>query len=194
MPRVCVRYCDDVDGGVGGGGEEELARNSVCVFVRRRDDLQAGGGSESSGRAYIPVTSSEDCYSPCDISGELTKPPRALWLWFCVRLFGLGAWRRTLSSRLGLAADAHARLGALPGIVVHSPLSLSTFTFRCGEGGNARTKDLLHHINATGTVFCSPTTLDGDVFVIRCCVVCFRTSVHEVNELERAVRTFLLAA
>ena len=151
---------------------------------------QCDVGSET-GRAYIPVTSSEDCFSPCDISGELTKPPRALWLWFCVRLFGIGAWRRTLSSRLTLAAEAHARLGALPGLVIHSPLSLTAFTFRCKEGGNDRTKALLHHINASGTVFCSPTTLDGDVCVIRCCVVCFRTTEVEVQCLERSVAQFL---
>jgi len=102
-------------------------------------------------------------------------------VWLPLKLHGAAAFRRALDEKLDLAAWAARELHRLePAIEVVAEPQLSTVAFRLRrpatdpEALNRLNRAFLERINARNRVHLTGTML-GDRFVLRICVVSFRT-------------------
>ncbi|MBI2071489.1 MAG: aminotransferase class I/II-fold pyridoxal phosphate-dependent enzyme [Gemmatimonadetes bacterium] len=131
---------------------------------------------------YLPaMQDTQDLVDFCQVSPELSRPPRGLRVWLPLKLHGAAAFRRALDEKLDLAAWATGELHALePAIEVAAEPQLSTVAFRLRRPGmdpetlNRLNRAFLERINARNRVHLTGTML-GDRFVLRICVVSFRT-------------------
>jgi aromatic-L-amino-acid decarboxylase len=129
-----------------------------------------------------------------DISPELSRDFRGLRVWLPLALFGAAAFRDNLREKLELARWAYEELRAEPGFEMIDEPQLSVVAFRYlpprGDPNefNAR---LLQRVNDKKRVFISSTMLGGR-FVLRFCVVSFRTHeeqmAHAVEDVRSAAR------
>ncbi len=144
--------------------------------------------------SYLP-TAGDDPHAVdfCDLSPELSRDFRGLRVWLPLKLHGSEAFRRQLDEKLDLAQWAAAALRDITGIEVVAEPQLSTLAFRMVRPGldEARltrlNQDLLGRINARQRVLLSHTML-GERFVIRMCIVSFRTHRDRVEEAVAIVR------
>ncbi len=129
----------------------------------------------------------------CDVSPELSRDFRGLRVWLPLKLHGIGAFRAQLDEKLDLARWAADALRGIPGIALVAEPQLSTLAFRLVRPGvddaelEALNRTLLDRINARQRVLLSGTTL-GERFVIRMCIVSFRTHRDRVGEAVTIVR------
>ena len=131
---------------------------------------------------YLPaMQDTQDLVDFCQVSPELSRPPRGLRVWLPLKLHGAAAFRRALDEKLDLAAWAARELHALgPAMEVVAEPQLSTVAFRLASPAtnadmlNRLNRALLDRINARNRVHLTGTML-GDRFVLRICVVSFRT-------------------
>lgn len=131
---------------------------------------------------YLPaMQEAGDFPDFCQISPELSRPPRGLSVWLPLKLHGAAAFRRALDEKLDLTEWATRELHALePAIEVVAEPQLSTVAFRLrrdgmdGEALNRLNRQFLGRINARNRVHLTGTLL-GDRFALRICVVSFRT-------------------
>lgn len=131
---------------------------------------------------YMPQAQEVD---PSELSPELTRPFRGLRIWLPLKMHGAGPFREALEEKLALARQAAEELRTIEGIEIVAEPQLSTLAFRLNPGGlekddletedlNRLNRRLLKAINDRKRVFLTGTKL-GDRFVIRICVLSFRT-------------------
>ena len=131
---------------------------------------------------YLPaMQDTQDLVDFCQVSPELSRPPRGLRVWLPLKLHGAAAFRRALDEKLDLAAWVTRELhGLAPAIEVVADPQLSTVAFRLRrpagdtEALNRLNRAFLDRINTRNRVHLTGTML-GDRFVLRICVVSFRT-------------------
>ena len=131
---------------------------------------------------YLPaMQDTQDLVDFCQVSPELSRPPRGLRVWLPLKLHGAAAFRRSLDEKLDLAAWVTRELhGLAPAIEVVADPQLSTVAFRLRrpagdtEALNRLNRAFLDRINTRNRVHLTGTML-GDRFVLRICVVSFRT-------------------
>lgn len=117
-------------------------------------------------------------------SPELSRPFRGLQVWLPLRIFGVKAFAENLAEKLRLTQQLYHRFLAEPNVECMSvpELSVITFRYRPPRGDiNAFNKRLLACIVDSGRLFLSSTIL-RDQFVIRVCILSFRTHRQEVDE------------
>ena len=125
-----------------------------------------------------------------NISPELSRDFRGLRLWLPLQMFGIDAFRAQLQEKLDLARWAAAELAATPGFELVDEPQLSVVAFRYrprragadtdgGADADAFNARLLRRVNARARVHLSSTRL-GDRFVLRICVLSFRTHADRV--------------
>ena len=137
----------------------------------------------------------EDATSFADLSPELSREFRGLRLWLPLKLFGVAAFRDNLREKLELARWAYEELAADPGFECLEEPQLSIVAFRLRPDGradvDAANRGLLQRVNAYRRVYLSSTTLRGQ-FVLRICVLSFRTHARQVEtaieDIRRAAR------
>jgi aromatic-L-amino-acid decarboxylase len=113
---------------------------------------------------------------------------RALKLWFVLRSYGAQALRAKLRADIAMAADAAARLGALPGIELVTR-SLALVVFRhvppalAGDAAalDAHNRNLVERINADGRIYLTQGVCDGRA-VIRLATGGTWTRPHHIAE------------
>jgi len=128
-------------------------------------------------------------YSP-----ELTRSFRGLRVWLPLKLFGLRAFRENLAEKLELTQFMYTRFLEEPRFECISAPELSVIAFRyrprTGDVDSFNRK-LLEKIVKSKKLFLSSTLLNGQ-FVIRVCILSFRTHQAEVEEafeiIKRAAR------
>lgn len=123
-------------------------------------------------------------------SPELSRSFRGLQVWLPLKLFGLQAFRENLAEKLRLTQWMYHRFLAEPGFECLSVPDLSVITFRFRpQRGDVETfnRRLLEHIVKSGKLFLSSTLLRGQ-FVIRVCILSFRTHQAEVEEAFEIIR------
>lgn len=123
-------------------------------------------------------------------SPELSRSFRGLQVWLPLKLFGLQAFRENLAEKLRLTQWMYYRFLAEPGFECLSVPDLSVITFRFRpQRGDVETfnRRLLEHIVKSGKLFLSSTLLRGQ-FVIRVCILSFRTHQAEVEEAFEIIR------
>jgi aromatic-L-amino-acid decarboxylase len=123
-------------------------------------------------------------------SPELSRSFRGLQVWLPLKLFGLQAFRENLGEKLRLTQWMYHRFLAEPGFECLSVPDLSVITFRYRpRRGDIETfnRRLLENIVKSKKLFLSSTLLRGQ-FVIRVCILSFRTHQAEVEEAFEIVK------
>ena len=174
-----------------------LPYGTGAVLVREGDALRRAFGGTG---IYMPEGAHDpEAVDASEISPELSRDFRALRVWLPLKMHGLEPFRRQLDEKLDLAYWAAAELRRIAGIELVAEPQLSTLAFRLvrpglDEAGLTRlNRALLDRINARQRVLLSPTTLGGR-FVIRICVVSFRTHADRVAEAVATVRAAVAEA
>jgi len=168
-----------------------LPYGNGALLVR---DPSALARAHRSPAAYLPeVPDSADVFNFADLSPELSRDFRGLRVWLPLKMHGIGVFRRALDEKLDLARLACKALRGIPGIEILDEPQLSIVAFRLanpaddGAATDRRNRALLERINASGRVFLSGTVL-RERFVLRLCVLHFRTHRDRVEEMIEIVR------
>ena len=162
-----------------------LPYGAGALLVR---DAQSLRRAHAAGADYLPHMQEEPGFvDTCEISPELSRSFRGLKVWLPLKLHGLGAFRRSLDEKLDLALHAARELAAMPGIEIVAGPQLSIVAFRLVREGldeealNGLNRGLLERVNARQRVHLSGTVLRG-AFVLRICVLSFRTHLERLDE------------
>ncbi len=126
-----------------------------------------------------------------DYSPELSRSFRGLRVWLPLKLFGVKAFRDNLAEKLQLTKWMYHQFLKQPNFECFSKPDLSVIAFRYhpkkGEI-NVFNKQLLEKINNSKRIFLSSTLLKGE-FVIRVCILSFRTRKAIVEEAFDIIKT-----
>jgi len=89
---------------------------------------------------------------------------RALKLWWVLRSFGAEGLRTMIRSSVAKARELADWLAADPRFEVIAPTPFALVSFRCAAGADA-TSALSQAINATDSVYVTPSEIDGEPFI-----------------------------
>lgn len=135
-------------------------------------------------------TTPESEIDPSEYSPELSRSYRGLRVWLPLKLFGVKAFRENLAEKLLLTQWMYKRFLEEPGFECMAVPELSVIAFRYRpkkgdvEGFNRK---LLAYIVKSKKLFLSSTLLKGK-FVIRVCILSFRTHQGEVEQAFDIIR------
>ncbi|HZI67544.1 MAG TPA: aminotransferase class I/II-fold pyridoxal phosphate-dependent enzyme [Thermoanaerobaculia bacterium] len=121
------------------------------------------------------------------ITPELSRDWRGLRVWLPIAMHGIGPFRANLEEKLELTRWATEELRKIPGIEIVAEPQLSIVAFRLSPRGhddaaeNERNRAFLSAINARRRVYLTGTML-GPRFVLRICVLSFRTHLDRMRE------------
>jgi len=121
---------------------------------------------------------------------------KALKLWIVLRQIGLSGYRRLISHDIAMARVLQQRLRDAEGfeLVSAGPLSVTCFRYRPAAAPPADAevdrlnRSILDAVQDAGQVFLTGTELQGR-FVLRACIVNFRTRESDLDALLDAVRS-----
>lgn len=129
-----------------------------------------------------------------DYGEQLTRYTRAFKVWVSVHYFGLGAIRSAIDTGINLARYAEELMRADARFEILSPARLGIICFRVhpkNVDDPARLDRLNEEINqrivSGGRHFISSTRLDGR-FSLRICVLGFRTTKADIEELIESIK------
>lgn len=159
-----------------------------CILLR---DLQLASDSFKVEPAYVHVDK-ELMDHGLDIGRLGPQFSRGFWA-FKVMLSLMAHGRRAYAARISHDAELARYLGQLveerPEFELATPVSLSICCFRYRPEGvtdeeylNSLNERIMHEIQRDGRVYCSNAVLEGR-FVLRACIVNFRTEAEHVEEL-----------
>ncbi len=139
------------------------------------------------GASYLPSTDDDpDLMDFSQMSPELSRGFRGLRVWLPMKMHGIAPFRCNLEEKLTLTRWATEELRKIPGMEIVSEPQLSIVAFRFVRSGlntetlNQLNRELLSRINAKKRVYLSGTLL-GDRFVLRICVLSFRTHLDRMQ-------------
>jgi len=175
-----------------------LPYGTGCLLVRKQETLRQAHQVDA---AYLPAFQEEAAHIDfCEISPELSRDFRALRIWLPLKLFGWELFTQYLDQKIDLCMQALDGVTSLEHIEILSPPQLSTFTFRLAPPHittetalNSLNRDFLSRINEQRKIFLSGTTIDGR-FMIRVCVLCFRTHAKHIVQCIAAIENNISAA
>ena len=127
-------------------------------------------------------TTPEGEFNASEYSPELSRSYRGLRVWLPLKLFGVKAFRENLAEKLHLTKWMYQRFLEEPGFECVAVPDLSVIAFRYHpQNGNVDTfnRQLVERIVKSQKLFLSSTLLNGE-FVIRVCILSFRTHQPEV--------------
>jgi aromatic-L-amino-acid decarboxylase len=160
-----------------------LPYGTGALLVRDASELRRAHAMHAS---YLPPAQDDvDCTDFSDLGPELSRDFRGLRVWLPLAMHGIGPFREALDEKLDLARTACDAIRAIPGLEIVAEPDLSLFAFRCED--DARTRRLLRDINARQRVFLTGTTVK-DRFVIRACILSFRTHADRIAMFLEDVR------
>lgn len=136
-------------------------------------------------------TTPEGEVNASEYSPELSRSFRGLRVWLPLKLFGVQAFRENLAEKLYLTKWMYQRFLEEPGFecVAVPDLSVIAFRYRPGSGSvDAFNRQLLDKIVKSKKLFLSSTLLNKK-FVIRVCILSFRTHQAEVEEAFEIIKT-----
>jgi len=152
-----------------------------CVFVR---DAQAMRDTFSLTPPYLRDDANLPWFS--EFGPQQTRGFRALKLWMVLQQIGEQGYRELISRDIALARALQARIRVHPDfeLVAAGPLSITCFRYTPpgARDLDALNRRLLDLVQRQGQVFLTSTQLDG-MFVLRACVVNFRTTESDLDVL-----------
>ena len=130
---------------------------------------------------------------------QQTRGFRALKIWMALKHFGVSGYRDIIDGNIALAERLAAAVREAPDLELRGPQSLSIVCFRyappgiatdgaAADGLNELNKRLLQAIQLSGRAFLSGTVIDNK-FWLRACIVNYRTSAADIDDLLELVRT-----
>ncbi|MDH5466987.1 MAG: aminotransferase class V-fold PLP-dependent enzyme [Candidatus Aminicenantes bacterium] len=159
-----------------------LPYGSGCLLVKDGEILRSA--HMLTAEYLMDTTTPEREVSATEYSPELTRSYRGLRVWLPLKLFGVDAFRENLSEKLQLTQWMYKRFLDEPGFECMAVPDLTVIAFRYrpkkGEVEDFNRK-LLAYIVKSKKLFLSSTLLNGE-FVIRVCILSFRTHQAEVEE------------
>lgn len=136
---------------------------------------------------YLPATDDDpDLMDFSQMSPELSRGFRGLRIWLPLKMHGIEPFRRNLEEKLALTRWAIEELRKIDGMEIVAEPQLSIVAFRLVRSGldaealNQLNRTLLQRINANKRVYLSGTLL-SDRFVLRICVLSFRTHLDRMQ-------------
>ena len=111
---------------------------------------------------------------------EFTRSFRGLRVWLPLVVHGVAAFRDALDEKLDLARWLYEDLATDPALELPWEPEVTVVAFRARAGDDA-TRTILDHVNGSGRVFMSSTTIDGAMW-IRPCIVIHRTHKDRIEE------------
>lgn len=177
-----------------------LPYGTGCLLVRDKVALQKAHHLEAD---YMPeMQQAPDLVDFCELSPELSRDFRGLRVWLPLKMHGISVFREALDEKLDLAAWACEELRAIEHMGIVAEPQLSILAFRLEPPGlddgaiDELNRELLRRINDRQRVFLTATTLESR-FVIRICVLSFRTHIDRMRQamedIREAVREVLAA-
>lgn len=163
-----------------------LPYGTGCLLVRHPETLKR---AHSMDAEYLHDVRAQEQPNFSDLSPELSRDFRGLRIWLPLVLHGLDAFKDAIEEKLMLTRWAFDRLRTDSRFEVIDEPQLSVVAFRLKGEGPASDKlneELQQRVNARGRVFLSSTRLDGR-YVIRLCVLSFRTHMDRVRDAVEAV-------
>jgi aromatic-L-amino-acid decarboxylase len=145
-----------------------------------RDGARLRAAHSVTGDYLRDITFDDDLPNFGEYSAEFTRSFRGLRVWLPLVVHGVAAFREALDEKLDLARWLHDDLAADPALDLPWDPSLTIVTF-AARAGDAATRAILDHVNASGRVFMSSTTIDGRQY-IRPCIVVHRTHRDRIEE------------
>lgn len=175
-----------------------LPYGTGALLVKDRKTLQR---AHSSNADYMPTMQQDEGFVDfCELSPELSRDFRGLRVWLPLKLHGIQPFCDNLEEKLALTRWITQELKKLEHIEVVAEPQLSVVAFRWAPPGvkgkdlNALNRKLIECINARQRVILSGTMLD-DTFVIRVCILSFRTHArhvqHALEDIQAAMATLL---
>jgi aromatic-L-amino-acid decarboxylase len=164
-----------------------LPYGTGCLLVREPEALRR---AHADAADYLQDVVAQDAPGFNDLSPELSRDFRGLRVWLPIQLHGLSAFRSSLQEKLELTRWAHAQLRDEARFEILDEPQLSVIALRLkGEGADAdaRNQELLRRVNARRRVFLSSTRMNGR-YVLRICVLSFRTHADRVRDAVEALR------
>jgi len=166
-----------------------LPYGTGCLLVRDRRRLRE---AHMVGADYLQDLAPEaDIPNFADYSPELSRDFRGLRVWLPLMLHGVEAFRAALDEKLDLTHLLYEALVDSPGFELpwKPDLTVIPFRYRPRSGDPEEfNRRLLERINASRRVFLSSTMIDGR-FVIRACIVSFRTHRDRIEEAIQIIRS-----
>ena len=164
-----------------------LPYGTGCLLVRDPESLRR---AHSMDAEYLHDVRAQESANFSDLSPELSRDFRGLRIWLPLVLHGANAFKEAIEEKLMLTRWAYSQLKDDPRFEILDEPQLSVVAFRLkGEGPHADrlNEDLQRRVNARGRVFLSSTRLDGR-YVIRLCVLSFRTHMDRVRDAVEAIQ------
>jgi len=161
-----------------------LPYGTGALLVKDRKTLQQ---AHSSNADYMPTMQKEDDFVDfCELSPELTRDFRGLRVWLPLKLHGIQPFCDNLEEKLQLTHWITQELKKIEHIEIVAEPQLSVVAFRWTPPGvkgaalNELNQKLIERINARKRVILSGTML-ADIYVIRICILSFRTHAQHVR-------------
>lgn len=168
-----------------------LPYGNGSLLTRDRDVLRR---AHSSHADYMPQMQEDALFADfCELSPELSRDFRGLRVWLPFKMHGVQPFRTLLDEKLDLARWATDRLREIDGIEIVAEPQLSIVAFRITgrADGTERTNEInrmiLERINARKRVMLTGTVVRG-IFVIRICVLSFRTHLERMEMAMEDIR------
>ena len=162
-----------------------LPYGTGSLLVRNRDMLRRAHALSAD---YMPPMQDDpDLVDFNLVSPELSRDWRGLRVWLPIAMHGIGPFRRNLEEKIELTRWAAEELKAIPGIEIVAEPQLSIVAFRLArpdldaEAENTLNRAFLAAINGRRRVYLTGTMLGGK-FVLRICVLSFRTHLDRMRE------------
>jgi aromatic-L-amino-acid decarboxylase len=163
-----------------------LPYGTGCLLVRDPESLKR---AHSMDAEYLHDVRAQESPNFSDLSPELSRDFRGLRIWLPLMLHGADAFRDAIEEKLMLTRWAFDRLKDDSRFEILDEPQLTVIAFRLkGEGPAADlvNEDLLRRVNGRGRVFLSSTRL-SDRYVLRLCVLSFRTHMDRVRDAIDAI-------
>lgn len=172
-----------------------VPHSAGCVLVRDLDLLSEAFSVHGSA-SYIYEDKNRTGTGPdlLDLSPQFSRGFQALKVWVSLLAHGLDAYRRRISHDAALARYLGRRVEERDDFELSAPVELSICCFRYvpsdlgGDGEdreaylNALNERLMTELQLGGEVFPSNAII-GDRFVLRVCIVNFRTEAEDLDAL-----------
>lgn len=171
-----------------------LPYGTGCLVVRDREALRRAHAVSAS---YLPPMQTEDgLVDFCELGPELSRDARGLRVWLPLEMHGAAVFRAALDEKLDLARWAADALRRIDGVDVVAEPELSLLAFRARlDGASAADEDAFNRRLCAKVNEKQRVLLTGAVvkerFLIRMCIISFRTHEDRVAMAVEDVRTSL---
>lgn len=163
-----------------------------CALVRDREALR-DAFTQRRPAYYHLLEDKEEAINYFEYGPENSRCFRALKIWLALRQVGREGYAQMIAEDIRLAEALYSLAAAHPELeAFRQGLSIATFRYvprgllpgdpRVEEYLNQLNTELLDRLQKSGEAFLSNAVIDG-AFVLRACIVNFRTSLADIHEL-----------